>query len=100
MKKSLTAFLVLFTIAGSQQLVAQQKSDVNLPDSVNKSHNSLLVIPYVFYTPETDWGGGVSAGYYFLNGESRRISNIQGVAVYTLQDQFKLSVTPKFFSED
>ena len=100
MKKSFAAFLVLLVIAGHQEVAAQQNSDIHLPDSVNKSRNSLLVIPYAFYTPETDWGGGVSAGYYFLNGETRRISNIQGAAVYTLQNQFKLSVTPKFFSED
>jgi len=80
--------------------MAQPKGEIYLPDSVAESHKSLLVIPYAFYTPETTWGFGVSSGYYFSKEENRRISNIQGAAVYTLENQFKLSVTPKIFSEN
>ena len=80
--------------------MAQQKEEIHMPDSVSELHNSMLVIPYAFYTPETHWGFGVSSGYYFSKDESRRISNIQGVAIYTQENQFKLSVTPKIFSDD
>jgi len=89
-----------FLLLSSQLVLGQQKGDVHLPDSVTNAHNSFLVIPYAFYTPETKWGFGISSGYYFSREESRRISNIQGMAVYTLEKQFKLSISPKIFSED
>ena len=88
------------TLISSPPLLAQQKEEIHMPDSVSELHNSMLVIPYAFYTPETHWGFGVSSGYYFSKDESRRISNIQGVAIYTQENQFKLSVTPKIFSDD
>jgi len=90
---------VILLLVG-QHLVGQQKVDIQMPDSTSNAQNSFLVIPYAFYTPETHWGFGISSGYYFSKEESRRISNIQGVAVYTQENQFKLSVTPKVFSED
>ncbi|SDC36492.1 BamA/TamA family outer membrane protein [Williamwhitmania taraxaci] len=100
MRKSSFVFGLYLTVASCTQLMAQQKQEVLIPDSVSESHNSVLAIPYAFYSPETHWGFGVSAGYYFSKEESRRISNIQGSAIYTQDNQFKLSVTPKVFSED
>lgn len=82
------------------EVFAQVKPDGILPDSVSGGNNSFLVVPTVSFTPETSWAFGVSSGYYIYKDNSRKISNIQGDLAYTLNNQFKLSVSPKIFSKD
>ncbi|HUX54952.1 MAG TPA: BamA/TamA family outer membrane protein [Williamwhitmania sp.] len=81
-------------------LFSQVKPVEVLPDSISHGQNSFLVIPTAIYAPETRWAFGLSSGYYFSKDNSRKVSNIQGDLTYTLNDQFKASISPKVFSDD
>ena len=58
---------------------------------------SLFVIPHASYQQETSWSAGVAFGYYFKNNSLARISSVSGSAVYTLNNQFILNITPKIY---
>lgn len=84
----------------SSSLWSQVKPEGILPDSVSRGNNSFLLVPTANYAPETNWAFGLSSGYYFSKENSRKISNVQGDLAYTLDNQFKASISPKVFSND
>ncbi len=62
--------------------------------------SSLLVLPVVFYTPETKLAGGVGGIYAFRPGPSgvaSRPSSIYFSAIYTQRKQFQLELNPELY---
>lgn len=93
---------VLITILCSLRLIGAsnwyfQNDSIKTADS---SQNYFLAIPILFYGEETNWGGGVSAGYYFTKEGKGKASNIQGNLVYTLKNQASITILPKFYTEN
>jgi hypothetical protein len=75
------------------------------PDSLGVPHqhpgkNSWIAVPIMFYQEETSFGAGVSGGYYFTRHRTNKVSNIQGVAIYTSRRQALVSILPKFYSKN
>jgi outer membrane protein assembly factor BamA len=67
--------------------------------AVKKSHG-LLLLPVVYYTPETHLAFGVGGMYYFQlpqDKSANRPSNINGLITYTLKKQFSLDLNPDFY---
>lgn len=70
------------------------------PDSLLRPSSSGLVLPIVFYSPETQTAGGIVGIYYFrLPGSSSdsRLSNIKGDAIYTQLGQLFLQFQPQIY---
>jgi hypothetical protein len=91
----------------SVPLLAQQsaqdaaKNRVN-PDS-SGSQGSGLVLPILYYSPETQTGGGIIGIYYFrLPGSTpaTRPSNLKGDIVYTQRNQFFLQLLPQLYLQN
>ena len=61
--------------------------------------NYLIVVPVMFYGEETNWGGGLSGGYYFRCSD-KNVSSVQGTAAYTLKNQARLWISPKIYTTD
>lgn len=72
------------------------KRDFFVSDSTG---NYRLVIPFAFYSEETNWGFGLSGGYYSSKGDNK-ITSIQGNLVYTLNKQIGLTVSPMIFGKN
>jgi hypothetical protein len=96
--------LIAFYIV-SVSLQAQHAADEPVkksikPDSLLKPSASGLVLPIVFYSPETQAAGGIIGIYYFrLPGSisTSRASNIKGDAVYTQLGQLFLQFQPQIY---
>ncbi len=77
---------------------------VNFPkDSIqpkDTSRNFFIALPILFYGEETNWGLGVTSGYYFTKEATSKASNIQGTFIYTLKNQVSFTLLPKFYSEN
>ena len=60
-------------------------------DSIPKGKNSrFLVVPFIVRSPETSWGFGSAAAYFFKtkkNDDSIRTSDVNLVGLYTLRNQ-------------
>jgi outer membrane protein assembly factor BamA len=82
-------------IAGIDYFALQ---DTIQPKDTNR--NYFVAIPIAFYGEETNWGLGVTSGYYFTKEGERKASNIQGTLIYTLKNQASLTFLPKFYTEN
>lgn len=63
-------------------------------------HNSYVLLPVMFYQEETSFGAGVSSAIYFTKDRVHQVSNIQGMAIYTLKNQFRATVLPKIYTRN
>ncbi|MBD3367179.1 MAG: BamA/TamA family outer membrane protein [Candidatus Eisenbacteria bacterium] len=57
-----------------------------------------FALPYVFYSPETEFGGGVTGGFFL--GSERRPSSVQAAVSYTQLAQFSFEFFPEFSLDD
>ncbi|NVO08562.1 MAG: BamA/TamA family outer membrane protein [Bacteroidales bacterium] len=73
------------------------KDTIPLKDT---SKNFIVALPILFFGEETNWGMGITSGYYFTSQGSTKASNIQGTLIYTLKNQVSLTLLPKFYTED
>ncbi len=97
--------LVIFYCFCTVSLVAQHAADEPIkksikPDSLLTPSSSGLVLPIIFYSPETQAAGGIVGIYYFrLPGSTStsRTSNIKGDAIYTQLGQFFLQFQPQIY---
>ena len=87
-KLKLALVIVCFSIMlfPSNQLSAQQTASVNQSNPKNR----VFGLPVVFFTPETDWGFGLAGIYAFRVPNDTADSQIQAIAVYTLNRQLLL----------
>ena len=96
------SFLLLILLGICTSLVAQDRSEEYFKtDTLAPSKNvQLLGIPVVFYTPETEFGFGGGAQWFFYhkkNEYNQRVSNILVTAVYTTKNQFLLDAKPQIY---
>lgn len=64
------------------------------------SKNYFIALPILLYGEETNWGFGLTSGYYFTKEGGSKASNIQGTAIYTLKNQVSFTLLPKFYTDD
>ncbi len=98
--KRVVLFILIF-ILGSFELKAQFEEEPYIPiDSVSGKKVRSIILPIVFYTPETGFafGGG---GQLFLLERSNlynlRKSNILLSGIYTLNGQLLIDIKPEIF---
>ena len=66
-------------------------------DSTGRPSGSVLVLPNVFYTPETKIAGGLVLGYYRPLDMGSPTSSIQLAAIYTQRRQYYLQFMPEAY---
>ncbi len=94
-------FIPLIILLIPLRLIAnhtQQPDSTRTPEGTGK--NSTILVPVAFYQEETSVGFGLMGGVYFTKNRLYRASNLQGFAIYTLKNQVKLALLPKFYSKD
>ncbi len=72
-------------------------------DSPSGSRNSLVALPYAYYTPETKFAFGVGSIYSFrTSGASTadRPSNVRAAITYTQLEQIILALMPEIYLEN
>lgn len=72
----------------------------NQPDSLQQKRNSLVALPYAFYTPETKIAFGVGGIYSFRPSGSSpavRPSNVRIALTYTQLKQFIIAFLPEIY---
>lgn len=64
-----------------------------------EKRSGLIVLPAIFFSPETSLGFGVAGMYYFRTSEDSlsRPSNFQSVLIYTLENQVLITFPYNFF---
>ncbi len=62
-----------------------------------KVRRSWFAVPIAFYQEETSFGFGATGGYYFKSEDLSKISSISGSVVYTLNNQAKINLNPRFY---
>jgi len=83
--------LLLFQFALSRTLLAQQAK----PDSTQMKRAGWTGFPFIFYTPETKFGGGGAINYFFReagSGINARPSSLIPVVVYTQKQQISATL--------
>lgn len=74
--------------------------DSNLPDSLKQNHNSLVALPYAYYTPETKIAFGLGGIYSFRpsgGSPEDRPSNVRIALTYTQLKQTILGFLPEIY---
>jgi hypothetical protein len=70
-------------------------------DTINSKKNfQMIILPVVFYTPETQFGFGAGLQTFFYNKSNiynSRESNILFTGMYTTENQLMIDVFPKIF---
>lgn len=84
-RKLLTVFVLSF-LALSIDVNGQEVDSVK---SKKDKKNGIILLPAIFFSPETSLGFGAAGMYYFrTNSDSiAKPSNVQGVVIYTLEKQ-------------
>ncbi|MBI4720473.1 MAG: BamA/TamA family outer membrane protein [Chitinivibrionia bacterium] len=70
------------------------------PDSLQNRRNSLVALPYAFYTPETKVAFGAGSIYSFRSADSApdaRPSNVRAAVTYTVRNQIILALLPELY---
>lgn len=73
------------------------------PDSLQQNRNSLVALPYAYYTPETKFAFGAGAIYSFRpsgGSPAERPSNVRIALTYTQLKQIILAFLPEFYIEN
>jgi len=94
----LSAFLLF--AASSSLSAAGQEAKPDEKVEAKKEAIGLVVIPLVFYEPETKWAGGVGGLVTFRAPEqdpASRPSSVYFYAIYTQLQQFSMHVVPAFY---
>lgn len=89
------ATLASTTLAGSPGSGPQKE-----PDPAAKSKPNIIVLPVLYYTPETSLAFGAGALMNYRLGQDKkntRPSSLGLFVVYTLRDQIKFSVKPEIY---
>ncbi len=94
--RALVLLAALF--AGAEGIGAAQEGSP--AEKVKEKNGSTIVIPVLFYSPETRWGGGVGGIVTFWpggRGPGRRPSSVSFIGTVTQNKQFELSVKPELY---
>ena len=84
--------IALVAVYLSMGVILGSTASAQSTDSTNQESlkNRIFGLPVAFFTPETSWGFGVAGIYAFRVPGDTADSQIQAVAVYTLQEQLLL----------
>ncbi len=66
-------------------------------DSSEKQKHTFYVVPTAEYSPETNWAFGVAGANYFAFSDIKKVSSLSYSANYSLNNQYAVSVYPKFY---
>jgi hemolysin activation/secretion protein len=98
-------FLLLFLLLSAT--VNKGQETVSNTDSISVSEKSkgFIILPLVYYTPDTRWASGAMGAYYFKtagrnSNEATRLSYIKGLADYTQNRQVDLWSSWSIFLRD
>jgi outer membrane protein assembly factor BamA len=86
MRKTTILALILLTLARAGSFAQEQPGE----NAGRERTNGFLVLPIVFYTPETRIAGGALLNYYFREESTKpnsRLSSIVPSVIYTQNDQ-------------
>ena len=100
LKFSLTGLLLLVWCLGAQ---AGSVSQVTEEDSVNVSRGKLVVLPLIFFKPETSWSFGAGSVYTFRLPGQPLESNPQQFQIggsWSLKNQIAIQGQARFFFRD
>ena len=86
--------VVVLLLGGAAPAAGQSAPDSSGADS---TASSVLVLPNMFYTPETKIAGGLVLGYYTKLDPQSPTSGLQGAAIYTQRRQFYVQILPEFY---
>jgi outer membrane protein assembly factor BamA len=90
--------LAVFFLCPPLSLPAQQAQDKT--DAVPQKASSFVVLPVVYYSPETRWAGGIGGLCTFrLRGTEpqSRPSALSFIVLYTQNEQFTISAKPEIY---
>ncbi|MBB6461207.1 BamA/TamA family outer membrane protein [Flammeovirga kamogawensis] len=101
-KYLLLAALLLFLVFEG---MSQNKKDIYIKtDTLSLSKSTQIIgLPIVFYTPETNFGIGGGAQFFYLNKVNRfnlRKSSLMLDVIYTSEKQLIIDANPKLFFND
>ena len=92
--------LLTFLLCSSFSLMAQDKALIR-SDTLGKTKSlQAVIVPILFSTPETGFGGGAGAQLFFLrqsNIYNARLSNVFTNVIYTVNNQFILDIKPQLY---
>jgi outer membrane protein assembly factor BamA len=92
--------LVILLSLSASALKAQEEGLAKL-DTLGKNKKlQVVVVPILFSTPETGFGAGAGAQFFFLeksNIYNSRLSNVFTNAIYTSNNQFILDIKPQIY---
>ena len=102
MKKILLVVICLIGIVESALSVEKADSVANATRMLEqisspKVRRSWFAVPIGFYQEETSVGFGATGGYYFKSHDLSKISSISGSVIYTLNNQAKININPRFY---
>lgn len=92
----LLSFLLLFSTSSLARQV-EDSSSVAVPDTITRGKVSKIILPAVFYTPETRIGGGGAAGLYWTSTPDGPTSSVLAALIYTQRSQITASVAPDLY---
>lgn len=103
MRKFLISLFLIASFLGKSQ--KDEVDDFVTPlDTIDSKNYSLLAIPLLFYTPETEFGFGAGAQLFFKDkdlAENAKLSNVFGTLIFTSRKQFIAQLkTRTFLNQD
>jgi hypothetical protein len=99
-KDNLWLVILAASLAIAGPARAQQSSP---PDSLSSKRNSLVALPYAYYTPETKFAFGAGGVYSFRPSESAptdRPSSLRIALTYTQLNQIILALLPEIYFKE
>lgn len=90
------AFLLLFSTTSFARQ-SEDSSSVAPPDTFARGKVTKIILPALFYTPETKIGGGGAAGIYWTKKPGGRTSSILAALIYTQKSQITASISPDLY---
>ncbi|MFC1714761.1 BamA/TamA family outer membrane protein [Candidatus Poribacteria bacterium] len=97
---NLALFILLLILWNVSYSIAADSVDT---DTKARGRNIPSFLPFVIYTPETRWGGGIGGIYTFHIGESgpeSRPSSFSLSTKYTQNEQYSIDLTPRLYLKE
>ena len=94
--KNRLIYLILFLLTTLSVFAKENTDSVSSHYAVPRSW---FLVPAGFYQEETSLGLGINGGYYLKSKSLDKISSISGSAFYTLLNQVKINLNPRFSLE-
>ena len=100
-QRLLLAFILVLSIVSSAIGSKAEKNEEE--ERKDRKNNQLLVLPIVYYTPETRIAGGLGGIYYLRSLENRLMGHPSTIfmdVIYTQNKQLILEITPDLYLKE